>query len=48
LVRDYPSRPVPEEKFFWIFVEPGKIMEAEAQTVQVDATPTELTAPPSP
>ena len=29
------------------FVEQGKIMEAEAPTVQVDATPSKLTAPPS-
>ena len=28
-------------KIFWIFVEQGKIMEAEAPTVPVDASPTE-------
>jgi len=31
---------------FWIFMEQGKIMEAEAPTVRVGATPTGLTAPP--
>jgi len=30
---------------FWIFMEQGKIMEAEAPTVRVGATPTALTAP---
>jgi len=35
-VRDYPGSPVPEETlFFWIFMEQGKIMEAEAPTVRV-------------
>jgi len=33
---------------FWIFMEQGKIMEAEVPTVQVGATPTGLTAPPPP
>jgi len=33
---------------FWIFMEQGKIMEAEVPTVRVDATPTGLTAPPPP
>jgi len=33
---------------FWIFVEQGKIMEAEVPTVRVGATPTELTMPPPP
>ena len=37
-----------KKQFFWIFVEQGKIMGAEAPTVRVDATPTELTAPPPP
>jgi len=31
---------------FWIFVEQGKIMEAEVPTVRVGATPAGLTAPP--
>jgi len=31
---------------FWIFMEQGKIMEAEARTVRVGATPTRVTAPP--
>jgi len=35
-------------KIFWIFVEQGKIMEAEEPTVRVGATPSEVTAPPSP
>jgi len=35
-------------KIFWIFVEQGKIMEAEEPTVQVDAIPSELTAPLTP
>jgi len=30
---------------FWIFMEQGMIMEAEAPTVRVGATPTGLTAP---
>jgi len=30
---------------FWIFMEQGKIMEAEAPTVRVGASPTGLTAP---
>jgi len=34
-------------KIFWIFVEQGKIMEAEAPTVLMDATPTKPTAPPT-
>jgi len=33
---------------FWIFMEQGKIMEAEVPTVRVGATPTRLTAPPPP
>ena len=33
---------------FLDFVEQGTMMEAEAPTVRVDATPSELTAPPSP
>jgi len=32
-------------KIFWIFVEQGKITEAEEPTVWVGATPSELTAP---
>jgi len=32
----------------WIFVEPGKIMEAKAPTVPVDATPTETNGAPNP
>jgi len=35
-------------KIFWIFVEPGKIMETEEPIVQVGAIPPELTAPPPP
>jgi len=35
-------------KIFWIFVEQGKIMEAEEPTVRVGAIPSELTAPPPP
>jgi len=35
-------------KIFWIFVEQGKIMEAEAPTVPVDATPTETDGTPTP
>jgi len=31
---------------FWIFMEQGKIMEAEVPTVWVCATPTGLTVPP--
>jgi len=31
---------------FWIFMEQGKIMEAEVPTVRVGATTTGLTAPP--
>jgi len=34
-------------KIFWIFVEQGKIMEAEAPTVLMDATPIKPTAPPT-
>jgi len=30
---------------FWIFIEQGKIMEAEVPTVRVGATPTGLTPP---
>jgi len=30
---------------FWIFMEQGKIMEAEVPTVRVSATPTRLMAP---
>jgi len=30
---------------FWIFMEQGKIMEAEVPTVRVGATPTGLMAP---
>jgi len=33
---------------FWIFMEQGKTMEAEAPTVQMGATPTGLMAPPPP
>jgi len=33
---------------FWIFMEQGKIMEAEVPTVRVNATATGLTAPPLP
>jgi len=33
---------------FWIFMEQGKIMEAEVPTVRVGATPTGLTAHPPP
>jgi len=33
---------------FWIFMEQGKIMEAEAPTVWVGATPTGLTVPHNP
>jgi len=33
---------------FWIFMEQGKIMEAEVPTVRVGTTPTGLTAPPPP
>jgi len=33
---------------FWIFMEQGKIMEAEVPTVRVGAIPTGLTAPPLP
>jgi len=33
---------------FWIFMEQGKIMEAEVPTVRVGTTPTGLTPPPSP
>jgi len=36
----FPHFPV-----FWIFMEQGKIMEAEVPTVRVGATPTGLTAP---
>jgi len=32
---------------FWIFMEQGKIMEAEVPTVRVGATPTGLTATPT-
>jgi len=32
-------------KIFWIFVEQGKIMEAEEPTVRVGATPSEQMAP---
>jgi len=32
-------------KIFWIFVEQGKIMEAEEPTVRMGAIPSELTAP---
>jgi len=35
-------------KIFWIVVEQGKIVEAEAPAVRVDATPTELTVLPPP
>jgi len=35
-------------KIFWIFVEQGKIMEAEEPTVRVGATPSKLTTPPPP
>jgi len=35
-----------KHQFFWIFMEQGKIMEAEAPTVRVGATPTGLMAPP--
>ena len=38
-------------KIFWIFVEQEKIMEAEAPTLPVDATPTETNSaanPPTP
>jgi len=35
-------------KIFWIFVEQGKIMEAEEPTVRVGTIPSELTAPPPP
>ena len=34
-------------KIFWIFVEQGKIMAAEAPTVPVDATPTETNSAPT-
>jgi len=34
-------------KIFWIFVQQGKIMEAEAPTVPVDATPTEINGTPT-
>jgi len=43
-VWDYPGRPVPAEKFFWIFMEQEKIMETKVPTVRVGATPTGLTA----
>jgi len=33
---------------FWIFMDQGKIMEAEVPTVRVGATPTGLTVPPPP
>jgi len=33
---------------FWIFMDQGKIMEAEVPTVRVGATPTGQMAPPSP
>jgi len=33
---------------FWIFMEQGKIMEAEVPTVRVGATPTGLMEPPPP
>jgi len=33
---------------FWIFMQQGNIMEAEIPTVRVGATPTGLTAPPTP
>jgi len=35
-------------KIFWIFVEQGKIMEAEESTVRVGAILSELTASPHP
>jgi len=38
---------VPPPPVFWIFMEQGKIMEAEVPTVQVGTTPTGLTAPPN-
>jgi len=49
-----PGRPVPEETFtrsmknLLGFVEQRKKMEAEAPTVQVGATPTELVVTPPP
>jgi len=35
-------------KIFWIFVEQEKIMEAEAPTLPVDATPTETNSAANP
>jgi len=37
-----------KKQLLWIFMEQGRIMEAEALTVRVGATPTGLTAPPRP
>jgi len=37
-----------KKQLLWIFMEQGRIMEAEAPTVRVGATPTGLTAPSPP
>jgi len=37
-----------KKQLLWIFMEQGRIMEAEAPTDRVGATPTGLTAPPAP
>jgi len=42
LLSDWVSPP----PVFWIFMEQGKIIEAEVPTVRVGATPTGLMVPP--
>jgi len=48
LVWDHPHRPIPEETTPLDFMEQGRIIEAEAPTVWVGATPMGLMASPPP
>jgi len=48
LIRDTRVGRYQKKQLLWIFMEQGRIMEAEAPTVRVGTTPTRLMAPLSP